>query len=106
MLYATQICDALHRRRLLRFWYKDHATPTIVEPYVFGENSAGHIALSAWRISGETHDPIPPFWRHYLESEMRDVTVLAEEFSINRDGYQPNDRRFRVILCRVTPPAV
>lgn len=103
-MYATQICDALQRRRLLRFLYKDHLTPTIVEPYIYGENTSGHMALSAWRLAGETRDTNPPFWRLYLEEEMRAVDVLSEDFSTNRKGYNPNDRQFRLVRCRVAPP--
>lgn len=104
-MYAAQICDALQRRRLLRFRYKDRSTPTVVEPYVYGENTSGHMALSAWLLSGETHDSNPPFWRLYLEDEMQAVDVLSEEFSANRKGYNPNDRQFRLVRCRVAPPA-
>jgi hypothetical protein len=60
-MHGTQICDALQRRRLLRFRYKDHLGPTVVEPYVYGENKSGNLVLSAWLVSGETHDLTPPY---------------------------------------------
>lgn len=100
-MHAPIICDALRRRRHLRFWYKNHPTATVVEPYTYGENSAGHNALSAWLVSGETHDVQPPLWRFYLESEMTRVEVLPDVFAANRTGYNPNDSRFKVIRCRV-----
>lgn len=103
-MHATLICNALEHRRLLRFHYKDHPTPIVVEPYTYGENSAGHMVLSAWLVSGETHDARPPLWRLYLDEEMRKVEVLEKEFRSNRPGYQPADSRFRVVHCRAATP--
>lgn len=101
VIHSSKICEALNSRRLLRFYYKDHTSPTVVEPYTYGENSAGNYALSAWLLSGETHDVRPPLWRLYREDEMDRVEVLAETFNANRNGYNPRDSRFRLIRCRV-----
>lgn len=100
-MHTTLICDALQRRRLLRFRYKDHLGATVVEPYVYGESKAGNLVLSAWLVSGETHDLTPPLWRLYRDDEMRMVEVLPDEFRENRAGYKPNDSRFRFIRGRV-----
>jgi hypothetical protein len=100
----SKIFDALQGRHLLRFCYKGHLTPTTVEPYTYGENEAGHNALSAWLVRGETHETNPPFWRTYLETEMTGVEVLDDTFQMNRPGYNPNDRRFRFIRRRVSDP--
>lgn len=105
-MHGTTICDALRHRRLLRFWYKDHSSPTTVEPYTYGQNKAGHMALSAWLVSGTTHDLKPPFWRLYLDSDMTRLEVLQEGFKENRRGYKPDDSRFTLIQCRVTPPEI
>jgi hypothetical protein len=104
-MHGNQICDALRQRRHLRFYYKDHLTPTVVEPYTYGENTAGNLALSAWLISGETHDRRLPSWRLYLASEMHRVEVLEIGFETNRAEYNPNDSRFKHIRCRVAEPA-
>jgi hypothetical protein len=103
-MHGNQICDALRRRRRLRFFYKDHLTPTVVEPYTYGENRAGHLVLSAWLVSGETHDTTPPLWRLYLDGEMHRVEVLEIGFETNRPEYNPNDSRFKHIQCRVAQP--
>ena len=103
-MHSAFICDALNRRRLLRFRYKDHSSATTVEPYTYGENKTGNLVLSAWLVSGETHDTKPPFWRLYHENEMHNVEVMIDTFSHDRVGYNPNDSRFQVIKCRVTAP--
>lgn len=100
----TKICEALQRRRLLRFKYKDRLLPTTVEPYMFGEFSNGNEMLVAWLISGETGDATPPMWRQYRADEMGRIEVLTEGFGKNREGYNPNDARFRRVQCRVAPP--
>lgn len=103
-MHTTVICEALQRRRLLRFHYKEYSTPTVVEPYVYGENKARHVVLSAWLVSGETHDSRPPFWRMYLADEMRSVEILPDEFAHDRPGYKRSDSRFELVRCRVSPP--
>ncbi len=102
-MHGNLICDALERRRLLRFRYRDHVGATTVEPYVYGANTAGHLVLSAWLVSGATHDAGPERWRLYLDSEMRAVEMLPDEFHANRPDYKPNDARFRLIRCQVRP---
>lgn len=100
-MHDSIICDALRRRRHLRFYYKDHLSPTVVEPYTYGDNKAGHPVLSAWLVSGETHDVTPPFWRLYRVDEMQVVEALESSFAQNRPGYKPQDSRFALIRCRV-----
>ena len=103
-MHQAKICEALQRRRLLRFRYKDRLTPTTVEPYMLGEFSNGHEILVAWLLSGDTSDVTPPMWRQYREDEMDRVEVLTDGFDKNREGYNSSDSRFRRVRCRVAPP--
>lgn len=103
-MHGQIICDAISRRRLLSFRYKDHVTPTVVEPYLYGINQADHHALRAWLREGATHSVNGPRWRMYLPEEMRDIQVLDERFDTNRPGYHAIDNGFAHILCRVSPP--
>ena len=102
-MHGNLICDAIQRRRLLRFHYKDHSTATTVEPYVYGVNTAGHAVLSAWLVAGATHDTGPERWRLYLDNQMRLVEVLADEFHSTRPDYKVDDERFRLIRCQIEP---
>jgi hypothetical protein len=103
-MHEAAICEALAHRRLLRFRYKARATNNVVEPYLYGENSAGHLVVSAWLVSGDTHDAQPPFWRQYFVNEMQWVEALPEQFAANRPGYNPNDPHFRQVRCRLAEP--
>ena len=100
-MFRAPICEALARRRLLRFRYKDHASFTTVEPYTYGVNKAGHLVISAWLVEGETHSTKGPLWRLYREDEMHAVEVLNDAFASNRIGYKPLDSRFSIIHCRL-----
>jgi hypothetical protein len=103
-MYSMQIRDALERRHLLRFSYRDRAASSVVEPYIYGESKPGNFVLSAWLISGATHDAGPNRWRLYLDKEMRSVEVLPDHFPSNRPRYKPTDPRFRMIICPVAKP--
>ena len=93
------ICDAIRARRLLRFVYDGYER--VVEPHLYGVNTAGHEALSAYLVRGWSASDTTPGWRSYLISEMRDTAALADSFGGTREGYNPNDSRMTHIYCRV-----
>jgi hypothetical protein len=97
------ICDAIRTRRLLRFVYDGYER--VVEPHVYGVNSAGNEALSAWLVSGWSKSEPDPGWRMYLVTEMRDVTATAEAFGGARPGYNPDDSRMEQVYCRLDATA-
>lgn len=93
------ICDAIRARRLLRFVYDGYER--IVEPHLYGINTANHEMLSCWLAGGWSRSESEPGWRSYLVREMVDVHVLAEPFAQARAGYNPSDEAFRQVYCRV-----
>ena len=95
------ICDAVRARRLLRFFYDGYER--IVEPHVYGLNSAGHEAVRGWLARGWSKSGEEPGWRMFLVSEMRDVAAMVEAFPAPRAGYNPEDTQFREVYCRVEP---
>ncbi|HKG90650.1 MAG TPA: hypothetical protein VKA84_02090 [Gemmatimonadaceae bacterium] len=96
------VCDAIRVRRLLRFIYDGYER--IVEPHLYGINSANHEMLSAYLIAGWSASEGAPGWRSYLVRDMHDIHVLAEPFPRPRPGYNPFDRRMRQIYCRIELP--
>jgi hypothetical protein len=93
------ICDAIRARRLLRFVYEGYER--VVEPHLYGVNSAGHDAVTAYLVRGWSASETAPGWRTYLTSEMRDPAALADGFAGSRPGYNPGDPRMREVYCRV-----
>ena len=101
------ICDAIRARRLLRFVYDGYER--VVEPHLYGVNTAGHEALSGWLVSGWSSSDPEPGWRTYLVDQMHDVAALAEPFRVTREGYNPDDSRMTRVFCRLegeSAPAV
>jgi hypothetical protein len=93
------ICDAIRARRLLRFVYDGYER--VVEPHLYGLNSAGHEALSAYLVRGWSGSEAAPGWRTYLIPEMQGTAALAEGFAGVREGYNPNDSRMTQVYCRL-----
>ena len=93
-----QICDAIRARRLIRFIYDGYER--IVEPHIYGINTANHEALSAYLVAGWSKSAPEAGWRMYLVHDMYDIHVLATPFEAPRPGYNPMDPTFRQVYCR------
>lgn len=95
----TLICEAIEKRRLLQFTYKDEIR--IVEPHLLGRKTSGKDALSAYLVGGYTESDHEPYWRNYTVEKMELITILDDTFSRPRDGYNPDDRTMDEIYCRL-----
>jgi hypothetical protein len=62
-----------------------------VEPHVYGVNTAGHEALSAYQTGGFSRSSDRPGWRMFLLSGIRDLVVEDAKFEVTRPGYNPHD---------------
>jgi hypothetical protein len=100
------ICEAIRGRRLLIFEYAD--LMRVVEPHLYGVNSAGHEALTAWLRPGNSRVDPQGGWRNYLVDAMHHVQLLGETFEHPRAGYNARDPRLSRIFCALpadAPPA-
>lgn len=93
------ICNAIGARRLLRFIYEGYER--IVEPHLYGINSASHEMLSAYLVGGWSASRPEPGWRNYLVRDMHDIHALAAPFDGPRPGYNPDDAAMRQIYCGI-----
>jgi len=93
----TLITDAIRARRLIRFIYEGYER--IVEPHMYGINSANQEMVSAFLVGGWTKTETQPGWRNFLVKEMDDVHALSESFRTPRPGYNAKDPQFRQIYC-------
>lgn len=93
------ICEAIRARRLLIFGYGNAVR--VVEPHLYGVNTAGHEALSAWLRAGLSRADPDGGWRMYLTDEVRGVQALPEIFGAPREGYNPDDPHFTRVYCRI-----
>ena len=97
------ICQAIRNRRLLIFGYGN--TVRVVEPHLYGVNTAGHEALSAWLRPGLSRADPDGGWRMYLADEVRAMQALPEIFGAPRQGYNPDDPHFTQVYCRIEGPS-
>ncbi len=91
------ICEAIRAKKLLMFGYGDFVR--VVEPHLYGVNTAGHEALSAWLRAGYSRTDPEGGWRTYLAGEMHHLQVLDETFGGPRPGYNPHDGRMVQVFC-------
>ena len=101
---VTVIAAAIQTRNQISFQYnlgKDPG-PRLVEPYMIAYNKAGHLALSAWFLGGNSESQEGQGWREYLLSGVSGVTVLRGQFLTPRPGYNPSGgAAFHNIQCCV-----
>jgi hypothetical protein len=93
------LCKAIAARRLLMFGYG--GALRVVEPHLYGRNTAGHEALSAWLRPGHSRTDPDGGWRMYLVDELRELQELPETFDGPRDGFNPRDPHFVEVYCAV-----
>ena len=97
---ALLICDAIKRKRLLMFGYGDFVR--VVEPHLFGVNSAGHEMLTTWLRPGHSRSDPEGGWRNYLTTEIAEPQMLDETFAGPRAGFNAADPRMREVYCGLT----
>jgi len=93
-----EICDAIHKRRLLRFRYAPGLR--VIEPYAYGANEAGHELLRGYQIEGESESR-ERGWKLFRVDEISELTTLDDEFAGPRLGYMRNDPSMTVIYCEI-----
>jgi len=93
------ICAAIRERRLLMFAYAD--LMRVVEPHLYGVNSAGHEALSAWLRPGLSRADPDGGWRMYLVRDISALRSLDETFDAPRAGYNPRGLRMARVICEL-----
>lgn len=93
------VCDAIRTRRLLMFAYADLIR--VVEPHLYGVNSAGHEMLTAWLRPGHSRTDPQGGWRNYRLDDLTRLQALPETFDAPRPGFNPNDARMREVYCRL-----
>ena len=93
------ICDAIRARRLIRFVYDGYER--VVEPHLYGVNTAGHEAVRGYLVRGWSGSDASPGWRMYLVNRMEGLAALADSFSEPRAEYNPDDSQMERVYCKL-----
>ena len=96
-----RICHAIAERALLMFGYR--GAVRVVEPHLYGRNTAGHDALSAWMRPGWSRTDPDGGWRMFLVDELDTLSLLPERFDGARADYNPGDPHFEAVYCQLHP---
>jgi hypothetical protein len=95
------ICEAIRCKKLLQFSYGNHLR--MVEPHIFGQDSAGRDILSAYLVGGYSESGKEPYWRFYFLSKIPLLTMLDEPFPGPRQGFNPKEPRIPKVYCCLEP---
>lgn len=101
---VTAICAAIQGRNQISFQYSlgKAPGPRLVEPHMVAYNDAGHLALSAWFLGGNSESQEGQCWREYLLSGISNVSILHQQFATPRPDYNPSGgKAFHSIQCAV-----
>ncbi|WP_281977656.1 hypothetical protein [Pseudorhizobium flavum] len=89
-LIETAITD-----RLIIF-LRYHGADRTVLPHILGKDRQGHLALSAWQVSGTGQG-----WRLFHLDQVEELQQTNSRFLLNAPGYNPADPSFTAVLHRV-----
>lgn len=89
------ICQAIDERRVLSFIYK--ASVRTAEPYILGYEQHGHLTLSAVQRTGGSGIG----FRTFPIDGISALKVTEKKFSGTHPEYNPRDRFFARIICKV-----
>jgi hypothetical protein len=84
----SEICTAIHKRRLLQFYCEPG--DRVVEPYAYGVGPGGRELLRAYQRAGQSHSR-DEGWKVFHVDELQDVFILDDGFEAPRLGYMRND---------------
>jgi hypothetical protein len=96
---TTDICRAIHDRRLLRF--NHGGLERVVAPYCLGTSHLGNEVLRAVQVRGFSKKGGLGFGKLWTVSGIKNLLVLDEQFEPDDPHYNPDDSAMKFIHCRV-----
>ena len=95
----TAICAAIENRAVVQFNY-DGGLRT-VEPHCHGISTAGNEVLRGFQTGGYSKSGNPVEWKLFMVADISELRQTGATFSLNRPGYNPNDRGMTLVHCHV-----
>jgi hypothetical protein len=93
------ICDAIHRLRVVEFDYGDGQR--IVHPYCHGVTGTGAESLRAVQVGGSSRPGGLGFGKLWTVAKIKNLRVTDSEFVPDDPDYNPDDSAMVEIHCRV-----
>jgi hypothetical protein len=100
MDFKNEISEAIKMRKKLSFIYKGGIR--IVEPFLLGyHKDTGNLTLRAFFTDGFSKSGNYNSWKLYTVEEIQNLKTLSEEFSGEREYYNPEDKMMSSIVARL-----
>ena len=96
---SDAIRSAIENRRRLEFAYDGRRR--VVEPYLFGFTRKGVPTLRALQVAGESRSGTFGQGKLWTAALMSGLRVSDESFVPDDPDYNPDDRAFERIVCRI-----
>ena len=96
---AKDLITAIKEMKMVSFMYDGHHR--VLEPHTFGIFSNGKLILIGWQTDGTSERGGIPAWRQFSPYKIGSFKTLPKSFSKAREGYNPEDDRFKEILAKV-----
>jgi hypothetical protein len=93
-----EICDAIHHRRRLRFWYRGGFR--MIEPYAYGVDDGGRPILRAYQVEGFSRS-LDHGWKLFEIGEIKKPTTVDQTFDAPHQGYMRNDPTMTTSYCKI-----
>ena len=93
------ITEAIENKKVIEFEYKGDLR--IVEPFVIGVSSTGKDSLRAFQVDGNSTDSSSFSWKLFTVDKISNLSVSKENFTGQREYYNPNDSALNPIYARV-----
>jgi predicted DNA-binding transcriptional regulator YafY len=93
------ISSAIQNRQLLAFTYDGFER--VVEPHCYGMDTKGHDALRAYQVRGGSESGEYRGWKLFHTREIRQLTLLPDQFRGPRPGYKRDDKAFSRIQAQL-----
>ena len=93
------ITEAIENKKVIEFEYKGDLR--IVEPFVIGVSSTGKDSLRAFQVDGNSTDSSSFSWKLFTVDKISNLSISKENFTSQREHYNPNDSALKPIYARV-----
>ena len=93
------IIESIENKKVIEFYYKGDFR--IVEPFVIGVSSTGKDSLRAFQVDGNSTDSSSFSWKLFTVDKISNLSVSEENFTGQREHYNPNDTALNPIYARI-----
>lgn len=98
MNVSQTISGAISNHQLLDFSYRGFRR--IVEPYCFGTDKKGHLALRAFQVGGASESNEPIGWKIFHIDEISNLQFIPNQIFSLRPEYKRGDSAFVAIRAQ------